>query len=71
MAKLGWQVTLTDKGVAVAMMQDNVARNDLQSKCTVVELEWGTRASRDAMDLLGTFELVLAADCMYVDQVWT
>ena len=37
----------------------------------VVELEWGTREARDAMDLLGTFELVLAADCMYVDQVWT
>lgn len=34
----------------------------------MVELEWGTRESRNTMDLLGTFELVLAADCMYVDQ---
>lgn len=35
MAKLGWHVTLTDKGVAVPMLRENVEKNDLGPFCNV------------------------------------
>ena len=43
MAELGWHATLTDKGVAVPMLRDNVARNDLASSCDVCVMRCGQR----------------------------
>lgn len=34
-----------------------------------VELEWGLPETTKQIDRIGPYDLVIAADCMYVDQV--
>lgn len=59
---LGVATTLTDRRECVPMCAAGITTNALTSSCTACELEWGDDAAAQA---LGTFDLVLAADCVY------
>ena len=48
------------------MCESGIVANGLSAICRAVELEWG---DADASRALGSFELILAADCIYETDV--
>ena len=65
-ARLGLQTTLTDRAECLPLLTNGVSSNGLQSTAEVRELLWGAQtASHD----LGTFDLILASDCIYEETV--
>ena len=61
-AALGFDVVLTDRTECVPLLEDGIRANQLGSRATARALEWGdVRAAEE----LGTFDLVLASDCIY------
>ncbi|KAF8071200.1 Vcpkmt [Scenedesmus sp. PABB004] len=77
-ARLGAQVVITDKAVVLPLIRENIALNGLRDTPTghssgtaeAEELEWGAPGCDAIVARLASRrpELVLAADCCYVDQ---
>uniref|UniRef100_A0A383VXQ9 FAM86 N-terminal domain-containing protein n=1 Tax=Tetradesmus obliquus TaxID=3088 RepID=A0A383VXQ9_TETOB len=77
-AKLGARVVITDKAVVVPLISENIALNGIGHTPTpscsgtaeAEALEWGAPGYEDVVRTLASRkpELVLAADCCYIDQ---
>ncbi|KAK0468013.1 putative methyltransferase-domain-containing protein [Desarmillaria tabescens] len=65
-AKLGANVWVTDQAPLLDIMRQNVLRNNLSSRCTVAELNWGDPIPAD----IPAPDVVLAADCVYFEPVF-
>ena len=61
-AALGWTTTLTDRQECLPLLAAGAADNSLGEAVAVAPLAWGDPAAASA---LGTFDLVLASDCVY------
>ncbi|KAI9001146.1 putative methyltransferase-domain-containing protein [Trametes punicea] len=62
-AKLGARVCITDQAPLLGIMKQNVSLNGLESRVSVMELNWGEPIPPD----LSKPDLVLAADCVYFE----
>ncbi|KAJ7283494.1 putative methyltransferase-domain-containing protein [Mycena rebaudengoi] len=60
---LGGNVCLTDQAPMLSIMRKNVAINQLSTRCTVAELNWGETIPAN----ISRPELILAADCVYFE----
>ncbi|DBA83657.1 TPA: hypothetical protein ACH3X1_006213 [Trebouxia sp. C0004] len=82
LARLGAQVTLTDKPILLGLLRGNVAKNWLgerpppgsspesrRGKADVAALEWGSKGYEATISQLATakFDFVVATDCTYID----
>eukprot|EP00775_Hariotina_reticulata_P013046 gene13044-13173_t len=77
-AKMGARVIITDKAVVLPLIQENIILNAISSQpsstcpgaATAEELEWGADGFEDRVRQLASHkpELILAADCCYIDQ---
>ncbi|KAL0580787.1 Protein-lysine N-methyltransferase efm6 [Marasmius crinis-equi] len=56
-------VWITDQVFLLDMMRQNVSKNNLDSKCTVAELDWGTPIPT----AIARPDVILAADCVYFE----
>ncbi|KAK1228887.1 Protein-lysine N-methyltransferase efm6 [Marasmius sp. AFHP31] len=56
-------VWITDQAFLLDMMKENVSKNNLASKCTVAELDWGTPVPAN----IPRPDMILAADCVYFE----
>jgi len=59
-AKLGAEVTLTDKACLLALAEENCQRNNVDAG--VAELSWGKEQHLEGWD---AFDIILAADVLY------
>jgi hypothetical protein len=70
-AQLGARVTLTDRPCVIPQMTENATLNQSASRhpVDVSALQWGSDDDADVVAALGPIDLVLAADCCYIDGV--
>ncbi|KAL3138792.1 hypothetical protein ABBQ32_005634 [Trebouxia sp. C0010 RCD-2024] len=82
LARLGAEVTLTDKPALLSLLKGNVARNWLgerahpgadpglpRGKADVAALEWGSKDCTNTVAALASkqYDYVVATDCTYID----
>lgn len=61
------KILITDQEPMFALMQKNIALNDLSQKVEARIYDWGTKAPTFSSDSLSTPDIVLAADCVYFE----
>ena len=63
-AKLGGEVVLTDLPLAVPLLEDQIALNDMGENVSAAVLSWGEEGDAE-LDALGAFDLVIGTDVTY------
>lgn len=61
------KVLITDQEPMFALMQKNIALNDLAEKIEAQIYDWGTTAPKISSNSSSTSDIVLAADCVYFE----
>ena len=65
-AALGCSTVLTDRAECIPLLEEGIRENRLEHRATARTLDWG---DSEAAEALGTFDLVLAADCLYEAEI--
>jgi predicted nicotinamide N-methyase len=61
------KILITDQEPMFALMQKNIALNDLSEKAEARIYDWGTKAPTFPANFQSTPDIVLAADCVYFE----